>query len=330
MSTCEPRRGTVSRALATAILLCAQVASAPASAQSTAQDQATARALFNEARQLMKDGSYDRACTKLETASQLYAGSGVLLNLGDCYEHLGHTASAWTEFAEAASVAEREGRADDLAEARRRQVAIEAKLSRLAIRVPRETPGLVVKRDGATLVRGVWGEAVPADPGTHTVTAEAPGHVPWSGSVSLTEAGATVAIDVPELAMATETPAPPSTAAVTGRPPPTTAASAPAGDYWTGRREASAALTGLGAVGMGVGGAIVFVAKTQDNTARGETGAQRSTDSTSAVNLGNVATVVTSVGAAVAVCGLVLWLIAPSAPVQVGANGDGVLVRGRF
>src|SRR6202040_697588 len=114
----------------------------------------TARALFNEARELMKAGQYDEACPKLEAATRLHEGSGLLLNLGDCYEHVGRTASAWTEFGEAASAAERQGRAVDQAEAQKRQAAIEPKLSRLAIRVNKEAPGLVVKRDGSALERG--------------------------------------------------------------------------------------------------------------------------------------------------------------------------------
>src|SRR6202040_2283990 len=117
----------------------------------------TARALFNEARELMKAGQYDEACPKLEAATRLHEGSGLLLNLGDCYEHIGRTASAWTEFGEAASAAERLGRAMDQAEAPKRRPAMEPRLSRLAIRVSKEARGLVVKRDGTALDRGAWG-----------------------------------------------------------------------------------------------------------------------------------------------------------------------------
>jgi hypothetical protein len=330
MSTCESRPRAASCLLATTLLLGLGVAlvSPPARAQS-AEDQATARALFNEGRQLMRAGSYDRACSKLEAASKLYPGSGVLLNLGDCYEHVGRTASAWTEFAEAASAAERESRADDLAEAKRRQTALEPKLSRLAVRVPRETPGIVVKRDGTALDRAAWGTPIPVDPGTHGVTAEAPGHVAWSGSVLVAEHTDTASIDVPELApMPVAQAAPPI--ATPGAPAVTTGDSAPAGDYWTARRVASASLTGLGLVGMGIGGAMVIVAKSKDDTARGESSPQRSTDSANAVSLGNAATVVTSLGAGIAACGLLFWLTAPGASVHVGTNGSGVLVSGRF
>src|SRR5262245_2191529 len=117
------------------------------SADAQVEDEAGARALFNEARELMRTGNYDAACPKLEATRRLYAGSGVLLNLGDCYEHLGRTASAWTTFGEAASTAARLGRAEDETEAKRRQAAIEPRLSRLSIRIMKETPQLRVKRD---------------------------------------------------------------------------------------------------------------------------------------------------------------------------------------
>ena len=89
---------------------------------------------------------------KLEAASKLYSGAGVLLNLGDCYEHLGRTASAWNEFGEAASTAERAGRPTDMAEALHRQRLVEPRLCRLAVSVSSRAPGLVVTRTDSTSI----------------------------------------------------------------------------------------------------------------------------------------------------------------------------------
>jgi hypothetical protein len=320
MSTC-------SRTTCAVLLTVAAIATTGrASAQSTAQDQATARALFIDARQLMRAGKYDQACPKLEAASKLYTGSGVLLNLGDCYEHVGRTASAWTEFAEAASAAERDGRADDLAEAKKRQAAIEPRLCRLTISVPHDTPGLEVRRDDTALDRGAWGIPVPVDPGTHAVSAQAPGRVSWSGSVSVSAAGKTASFDVPDLAPAA---APSPTPSVAPAPAPSTPEPPPPGQYWTGRRTASAALTGVGVVSLGVGGVLVILAKSKDSAAQNKT-TNRNADSSNAVSLGNMATVFAGAGAAVAATGLLLWLTAPDAPVQVGANPSGLLLSGRF
>src|SRR5262245_40177202 len=119
MITCELRRRLAVCLIATATLLPCRGA--------VAQDEAAARALFDEARRLKGRGEYDKACPKFEAATKLYGGSGLLLNLGDCYEHLGRTASAWTTFGEAASTAARLGRADDEKEAKKRQTALEAR-----------------------------------------------------------------------------------------------------------------------------------------------------------------------------------------------------------
>jgi hypothetical protein len=329
MSTCERRLA----ACVLAALLALRAG--PASAEGAAQDQAAARALFDDARRAMKAGRYEEACPKLDSARKLYEGSGILLNLGDCYEHLGRTASAWAVFGEAIAAAERAGRAEDAAEARRRQAAIEPKLARLELRVRDASPGLVVTRDGTQIDRGIWGRAVPVDPGTHELSAKAPGRVGWSRSVVVSEAGKTVSVEVPELAPATAEPVAPSPTAegaapAPGEPAPHDAgASAPATSYWTARRTTSATVAALGALGMGVGGALAIVAKMHDLDARDAT-TNRNADSTSAVHLGNTATVVTLIGAGLAGTGLLFWLTAPDATVQVGAAPHGVLLRGSF
>jgi hypothetical protein len=298
-----------------------------AAAQSSPQDQATARTLFNEARQLMKDGRYLEACPKLESASVLYVGPGLLLNLGDCYEHLGRTASAWTAFGESVTAAERAGRPEDIDEAHRRQSAVEAKLSRLVVRVQRDARGLVVRRDGADLARALWGEAVPLDPGEHTVTAEAPGLAPWKGSASVLEAGKTVVITVPPLSPAPSASPVDGAQARSGAGADADGAARPA--YWTSRRVASASLAAVGLLAAGTGGALALVAKQHDDAARTET-VNRNADSTSAVGLGNTATVVVGAGAVVMATGLVLWLTAPDAPVHVGVLPGGLSLAGAF
>ncbi len=164
-----------------------------------AEDQAAARSLFDDARQLAKEGHYAAACPKFDAASKLYPSAGILLNLADCYERIGKTASAWTEFGEAASVATRTHRADDANEARRRQATLEPALTRLTIRVAHDAPGLMIQRDGSPVARAVWGTAIPIDPGSYQVHAEAAGYESWVGSISASSPGQIVIVDVPEL-----------------------------------------------------------------------------------------------------------------------------------
>lgn len=288
---------------------------APSAIAEEAENQGAARALFDEARALMQSGSYAPACPKLEAARKLYAGSGVLLNLGDCYEHVGRTASAFAAFVDAAAAAAKLSRPEDEAEAKRRQAALAPRLSRLAVRVARDEPGLVVKRDGATLERATWGEAVAVDPARYTVSADAPGKTAWSITVDVTGPG-TLLVQVPEL-KATEAP-----------PTEARAPDAIAPPYWTTRRALGAAIAGAGVVVVGVGGVLALGAKSQYDTALTETGAQRHDDSASAVGRANVATVVMSAGAALAAAGVIVWLTAPRA--AIGTDGRAIWLRGAF
>jgi len=167
-------------------------------AHAQVEDQATARALFEQAREMMKARQFAAACPKLEAARKLYISAGILLNLADCYEKIGKTASAWTEFGEAETVAARTNRPEDAEEARRRKAALQSSLARIVIRVATPTAGLVVKRDGAVLPDATWGASLPVDPGAHAVNAEAPGFEPWSTSIT-SKAGKTETVDVPAL-----------------------------------------------------------------------------------------------------------------------------------
>jgi hypothetical protein len=291
-------------------------------------NQAAARELFREGRALADAGNFEAACPKLEAASKLYVSAGTILSLGDCYEHLGHTASAWTDFGQALSVAQRTSRQDAAAEAQRRQAALEPKLSRLLIRAPGGIAGLVVKRDGSELAAAAWGSAIPVDPGAHQVVAQAPGRVPWSSQVSVEGAGQTTTVDIPDLAVlvAASAPVEGSQPAPAMAPLDTPAPSA-AGHR---RRTVGWVLGAAGVVAMGVGGILGLVAKSQFDAADGETGPARKTDSSGAVGTGNAATVVVCAGAALTAAGVVLWLTAPRAPASVGTNGRELFVRAAF
>jgi hypothetical protein len=298
--------------------IAALLAAAPAAAQ--VENEAAARALFDEGRKLRDAGRYEQACPKFEAASKLYGGSGLLVNLGDCYEHVGRTASAWTTFGDAVTLAVRLGHSDDETEARRRQAALGPRLSSLAIHVSSEAPGLVVKRDGTPLDRPAWGSSIPVDPGLHTLSAEAPDRVAWSSSVSVTGPGRTVTVDVPEL----ETMKPPLVVASSAPPSPDRPS------YWTAGRVVGVTMTGAGLVALGIGGILGLQAKSQYDKAAQEGGTARHDDSVKAVNEGNVASWVVGVGAVVAAAGVLVWITVPSSRTAVGTNGRDVLFLQRF
>jgi hypothetical protein len=186
----------------------------------------------------------------------------------------------------------------------------------------------VVRRDGVSVDRAAWESAIPVDPGEHTISAEAPGHASWSTTVSASDPGKTVTVDVPALAEIAPPPrsSSPTDASATATPSPDAGvASRAKTQRWVGL-----VLGGAGIVGMGVSGAMGLVAKSQFNTATGESGPARHTDSVGAGGLADAATVVLVTGAVLTAAGVVVWLTAPKAPVAVGTNGSAVFLAGSF
>jgi serine/threonine-protein kinase len=75
-------------------------------------DKAAAEALFDQGVRLMKQNSFNDACPKLEESERIDPAVGTLLYLGECYERVGKTASAWATFREAASLANNMNQSD--------------------------------------------------------------------------------------------------------------------------------------------------------------------------------------------------------------------------
>jgi len=166
----------------------------PASAQT-----AEAETLFREGKRLIKKGKIGEACEKFEASERLEPKVGTELNLANCREKNGQTASAWGMFALAAANAKRAGIEDSAAEARKRVSALEKKLIYLTIAVPAESQfdDLVIKRNQTSLDRALWNQAVPVDPNEYTITAEGPDHKSWSVTVAVKTK--TKVIEVPKL-----------------------------------------------------------------------------------------------------------------------------------
>lgn len=326
------------RALACAALL----STVAPNLHAQAEDQATARALFDEGRKLMKANQFAAACPKLEAAHKLYGSAGILLNLADCYEKTGRTASAWSEFGEAASVAARSNRPDDADEARRRQAALEPSLDRLSIRVAHAAPGMVVKRDGVPLSSAAWGTMLPVDPGAHEITAEAAGYEAWSSSINLAKPGQTATVDVPELralpSAASPSPAP-GTSPSPGEPPANAdrvAVNVNSGSAPSGSRVLPWVLVGGGAA-IAVGGlALMFVESGKAGTARDNHDPAAFDAAQTPWTIGLVGAIAGGLGAA---GGVVLLATSHGSPSResatrispwIGAGGGGVRVGGTF
>ena len=154
-----------------------------------AADPAAGEALFREGRRLFDQGKIAEACAKFADSQALDASSGTLLNLADCHEEQGKTATAWAEFLAAAELAQMQRKRQHESEAVRRANALEPKLSYLTIEVAAQHAGLEVLKDGQLLPAGVLGTRIPVDPGEHVLEATAPGYTPVRLSITVGPAG---------------------------------------------------------------------------------------------------------------------------------------------
>ena len=212
---------------------------------------AEAEVLFRDGRALIKQGKLAQGCAKIEASERLESSVGTLLNLGDCRERLGKVAGAWAAFKKAEAQAKHAGNDDKREdEARRRALALEPKLPSLTIELNAPVPGLVLRRNGEVIDPALIGTAIPLDPGAYTISAEAPGRVPWRTDVVI-QFKAKRRLQVPFLATAVEAaPVPARVVVEPRRPVPVRVERS----VWSPWRKASAVLGigGVAAIGAGV------------------------------------------------------------------------------
>jgi hypothetical protein len=311
--------GTMNRAIAWALQLTLASIALGAHAQSTG-DKVAAEALFDEGRRLMAAGQYNEACAKLEASQAIDAGVGTLLNLADCYEKAGKTASAWAQFRETISAARKAGSPDRERIARQRVQALEQKLSYMTI-VTWKGQDVKVSRDGTPVDSAVLGTSIPVDPGTHLISAAAPGKRSWSTQVQVGDHADRVSVAVPILADDVS-----EAKAASGEldPPQPSAAESELSPrpHPTGSTQR---ILGIVAAAIGVAGiatGTVFGIKAASNwgDAKDDCSHVPDTCSAGAVRLskdaqqsGNISTIAFIAGGVSLVGGAVLWMTAPSA-----------------
>jgi hypothetical protein len=240
--------------------------SGAASAQATASDKATAEALFDQGVRLMKQNNFAEACPKLEESDRIDPAVGTLLYLGECYERVGKTASAWATFREAASIANNSNQGDRARVASSRAQALEPKLSRLSVELSPEVariPGVVVKRGAQRIEPSLYGTQLPVDPGDYRIEVSAPGYEVWSTPIKVEPGGASASVRVPGLikSAASAQPAtePPTAAESPSRVQPLQQPS-PAGDAApksssgiSTQQTLGLVVGGVGLIGVGIG-----------------------------------------------------------------------------
>lgn len=315
----------VPRRFTSLALLSGLLASNPCAAQTTSSDKAAAEALFDQGVSLLRNRQYKEACEKLETSQRIDPAVGTLLYLGECYERLGRTASAWAMFREASSLAQSNGQTDRAKIASQRAERLEAALAYFTVNVTPEArvPGLVVRRGSDIVKPELFGVSIPTDPGEIKVEASAPGYAPFTQTIALSSRERSEA-SVPRL-----DPLPPQQAAEPKPAVPDTTAAihGPPDDVQPVRyvREPSPVsyvLGGIGLVGLGVGSFFGIKAIQRNNDATRNYGCSGSIctdprgldvtdDARKAARISDIAFVA---GGALLASGVVLFIAAPRRP----------------
>src|SRR5579883_2202081 len=309
-------RSLVRRArYASAALLCLSIAQT-ARAQQPPRDPAAAESLFRSAREAVGRGDYATACPQFAESQRLDPAPGTLMNLADCEEHMGRTASAWQHFVQA----KEQLKADDdrVPFVQQRIAALEPRVPHVVVRLKAGTPaGAKVLRDKLVLGQAVLGTSLAIDPGAYTFTVLAPERVARKLEVTLKE-GETKELELeagdPERAQwPTVVASPVPQAPAPEAPPPPSDGS--------GKRTAAFVAGGIGAAGIVVGsvtGILAFGAAGtyKDNcTANGACNAQGLDAASSGKTFSTVSTVAFVVGAVGLGAGAYLFLTSgPSAP----------------
>jgi hypothetical protein len=177
-------------------------------------DDAGAAASLREARELFlaaekdeDDGRWADALEKLQRVAQVKRTSGVRYHTALCEEHLGRLLAAIRDYRDAGVQARAENAADVLKLVDRRVADAAARVPHLVVVLRPDLPDATVQLDGQTIRPGA---PVAADPGSHTLDAEAPGRWPSTQGVTLVERDA-ASIEV-RLDLIAETPATPASA----------------------------------------------------------------------------------------------------------------------
>ena len=169
-------------------------------------DDTIAGTAYGQAIALENAGKWAEACPLYEASYRADPQIGVLLHLAICHEQIGHIASAWSEFNDAADLAH--ARKDPReSTARDRANALAPRLAKLYLAAPsKPIPGFVVRRDGVDITALV-GTNMPIDPGDHEIVASAPGYLDWKTTVKITgPTAAPTTVDLPLLQKAPDAP----------------------------------------------------------------------------------------------------------------------------
>ena len=284
-------------------------------APSGISNEMRAEYLFRQGEKKFDSGQYAEACNDFSESLRLGPKLGTLLNLALCHETVGKTATAWGEYHHGAAWAAQNGQKDRHDFALQHAVALETKLPRVLLQLPRDSTLASVEVDGEPLADSRWYLPVFLDPGEHTVSLSAPGKQRGSVRFRVTSSPTEQLVSVPALTDDVGADAPPKPKAAVAADPDRT------------RRVAGIVLLAAGGAGLALGltFGILAVDKRDEIGARctgnrcTAEGAQVYRDAQSNATIATISTIL-GVGAA----GVGGWLLFTSRP----ASGGGVRVGG--
>ncbi len=292
------------RARATVLFVLSVLVASPGWGQSS--ETSDADTLFASGVMLMKADNCTDAIPKFLRSNELDSSSATLLNLGTCYARLGRKATAWKTYQKAAAVAQSE-KNDELRERALQAMAVLGPtLTKVQIIAPRGSAALSLRLNGEELSR-YDGLPIPLDPGENVIEAAAPGREPWRRTIEADELGATLVIQVPDLAAIPQ-------ARVTN-PAPSPSENDARGPL--DLRLPAAIFGGVGVVALAVGTAFGVSAKNTYDAANSHCAGNRCTQAgidqlDAADTKATVSTVAFSAGATALATGIVLWVLSPS------------------
>jgi len=310
----------------TVLMLAALASPALAAEPTEAEKRTVAETIFEQASTAMATHDYATACPKLEEVVRLQPnGIGARLKLAECYEASGRLASAHASYGQAASMASIAGQNDRARVAESKAGALEARLSRLTIKVSAEIaalPGLSVMRGGLQVTPSVFNEPIAIDGGRYTVVAAADGREPFTATFDIDASGDTQEI---ELRLRRSEPRLAAPSRPNREPAAVERGAIPMGPIRTGGIVVG--VVGLGLAGSGIGMVGAAAAQGEDAVAAKDASsndeqlraARADYDAADHLLAGGWA--LTAVGAAAAVAGVVMVAIPPPSDVDAGAAG---------
>jgi hypothetical protein len=227
-------------------------------------DDAKAKQLFDEARDLAKANKWAEACEKLAASKKLAPRMLTTYRLADCHERIGKTASAHAGFVEAADLAKSTGDSTKQQDALDRAKKVEGKLARVTLDLPKDEPSISIKIDDVAIAPALAREKLPLDPGEHTLVATAPGKEPKTVTFEVPQGPSVTNVTVPALDDEKKKPDEKKPDPIVEppvedpKPPPSSG---------SGLKTVGFIALGVGAVGLGVGTALGLSAKSLDGDA---------------------------------------------------------------